>query len=377
MRPRLLPALLAAVAPLAVAVPSFISAAPEPSACVKDDLFNFLKAHIRSARPFCRDYLNIPVTVSYVSTVTPTATATSVETTTTTYVESSTITSIETSILTSTETTIVSTATVTAGYLLARNSQIAEFSDGLLASYLPQSISSACSCLPARGCHRKGTKTESAVTSTLLSTLTVETTSTWLTTTYTTTTTDTTTTLSATSTTEVPAPQETWFRAGVYVAGSEEKRYLACHATSWNTEAGSLYLTSDIALAAHVRLDSSNRLVHTFPDSSELVTLTWQAGQETRPSTAVFDLYLIKISNLAAGYSEIYKAYKWSMDDTTGELTVVGGGDRDPPFLGTPLPFRIREQILGQGYGTLPYVLAGSPDGADGVAMTSMVLETV
>jgi hypothetical protein len=55
-------------------------------------------------------------------------------------------------------------------------------------------------------------------------------------------------------------------------------------------------------------------------------------------------LYLMRLSNLALpGYSTHYKPYKWGMDDTTGELTVVDDGN-PYPFSGTPLPFKIREQ---------------------------------
>jgi len=373
MRSFFLSALLAGAAvPLTNALlrgpPPVIIATPESGICINNDLSDFLKTNIRKARPFCREYLNNPASASYVATVTPVETALSTETVTTTFVVSTTVVNVETSVLTSTETTVVSTATITVEptvTITARNQQIAEFSDILAANYAHASISSACSCLPTRGCQRKGsTKTASAATTTLASTLTVEDVSTWITTSLTTTTTETTTTLPVTTTTEVPAPQTTSFHAAVYLDGSTEKKYLASISDGQNS--GYLYLTTDIALATTFTIDSERRLMYNDPGFSAPITPIWQDSMNT-PGL----MYYLGVSTLAnLAFSTVDKAHEWSIDEATNALTIVGDGNvlTLGTYTANIAPMGVKEYII---QGPVPHPSGFGPD------VSSMVAELI
>ncbi|KAK4448879.1 hypothetical protein QBC34DRAFT_406285 [Podospora aff. communis PSN243] len=212
---------------------SAIQSAPGPvPSCVTDELLALLKGNKRAAFPLFREHLDISAShIVDVSTVTPVAsTYLSTQTVTITNVESTTTLDVSTTVVTSFETTIVSTFTYTADEPAAtppvkvKRRNVASLSSAL-ATYAPESISSACSCLNVPRCHKRSesTTTLDASTFTSIATSTDVTSTTTTVTEFSTATSVTTTTESiVTRTTTTALPEPTHFHLVTTLDGEDQ-----------------------------------------------------------------------------------------------------------------------------------------------------------
>ncbi|KAK0642216.1 hypothetical protein B0T16DRAFT_421185 [Cercophora newfieldiana] len=300
-----LPALLAGVQ-LAAGAALFGRSTPGTDTCVADDLLRCLRLHRHDATPFCRDFLSKVETVLVTETVTVTHSTLTTETNTATSVSTSFEIGLSTITVTSTS---VSVPVVT---VKARDAMASHSFSQFVASYPPESVSSACSCLTVPMCIKKPKTTSSTTTTT------EDTTETQTTTTETTTVLGTVvTSIAVSTTTEIVIPTYPTRPFRMYSLDDSGAR-LYLDRRDW-VQGDAVASTTDASLAETFVVDADQHLFYTDGFGTATIVYAWYGP-------TYFDDNLAKVvyfNTPAFITAEEVVYHEWTVDLDTLSITLV------------------------------------------------------